>query len=75
MRPVSGTKGDLRGSALWGKKTKGEARSSALWGEPGHGFAAFLTVIAVFAAPLATPAAAEDDHPGALVPDGLMARA
>ena len=36
MRPVSGTKGNLRGSALWGKKTKGEARTSALWGKPGR---------------------------------------
>ena len=73
MRQVSGTKGSLRGSALWGKKTKGEARSSALWGKPGRGFAAFLATIAVFAAPLAAPAAAAS--PSALVPDGLMASA
>ena len=73
MRQVNGTKGGLRGSALWGKKTKGEARSSALWGKPGRGFAAFLATIAVFAAPLAAPAAAAS--PPALVPDGLMASA
>jgi serine protease AprX len=75
MRQASGTKVNLRGSALWGKKTKGEARSSALWGKPGRGFAAFMATIAVFAAPLAAPAAAENGSSGALVPDGLMARA
>ena len=56
MRPVSGTKGNLRGSALWGKKTKGEARSSALWGKPGRNIAAFLAIITVLAAPVAAPA-------------------
>ena len=75
MRQVSGMKGNLRGSALWGKKTKGEARSSALWGKPGRGFATFLATVAVFAAPLAAPAAAKNGSSGALVPDGLMARA
>jgi serine protease AprX len=75
MRQASGTKGNLRGSALWGKKTKGEARSSALWGKPGRGFSAFLATIAVFAAPLAAPAAATNGSSPALVPDGLMARA
>ena len=71
MRPVSGTKGNLRGSALWGKKTKGEARTSALWGKPGR-FAALLSLVAVFAAPAAAVASG---HDGALVPDALMARA
>jgi hypothetical protein len=42
MRPVGGTKHNLRASAQWGKKTKGEARASALWGKPGRGFAALL---------------------------------
>jgi serine protease AprX len=70
MRPVSGTKGNLRGSALWGKKTKGEARSSALWGKPGR-LAALLSLVAVFAAPAAASASGQD---GALVPDGLLAR-
>jgi serine protease AprX len=73
MRHVSGTKGNLRGSALWGKKTKGEARSSALWGKPGRGFVAFLSVAALLATPVA--AAAANGHDPALVPDGLMARA
>jgi serine protease AprX len=71
MRPVSGTKGNLRGSALWGKKTKGEARTSALWGKPGR-FAALLSLVAVFAAPAAASASG---HDGALVPDSLLARA
>jgi serine protease AprX len=78
MRPVSGTKGNLRGSALWGKKTKGEARSSALWGKPGRGFAAFLAIITVLAAPVAAPASGgsgQGSSSGALVPDGLFARA
>jgi serine protease AprX len=76
MRQVSGTKGDLRASALWGKKTKGEARSSALWGKPGRGFTALLAIITVLAAPVAAPAAnGSDPSSGALVPDGLMARA
>jgi serine protease AprX len=74
MRPVSGTRGNLRGSALWGKKTKGEARASALWGKPGRGFAAFLTVLAVLVAPVAAPAETGASS-GALVPDGLMAGA
>jgi subtilisin family serine protease len=78
MRPVSGTKGNLRASALWGKKTKGEARSSALWGKPGRSMAAFLAIITVLAAPVAAPAKdgqGHDSSPGALVPDGLFARA
>jgi serine protease AprX len=75
MRPVSGTKGNLRASALWGKKTKGEARSSALWGKPGRRFTALLAVLAVLAAPVAAPAANGTDSSGALVPDGLMAQA
>jgi serine protease AprX len=76
MRPVSGTKGNLRASALWGKKTKGEARSSALWGKPGRGFTALLAIITVLAAPVAAPAASgSGPSSGALVPDGLMARA
>jgi serine protease AprX len=74
MRPVSGTKGNLRASALWGKKTKGEARASALWGKPGRGFAALLAAFVALAAPVAAPAA---DKPaqGALVPNGLLASA
>ncbi len=75
MRPVSGTKGNLRGSALWGKKTKGEARSSALWGKPGRRFTALLAVITVLAAPVAAPAENGTGSSDALVPDGLMAQA
>jgi serine protease AprX len=76
MRQVSGMKGNLRASALWGKKTKGEARSSALWGKPGRGFTALLAIITVLAAPVAAPAAnGSDPSSGTLVPDGLMARA
>jgi serine protease AprX len=78
MRPVSGTKRNLRGSALWGKKTKGEARSSALWGKPGRGLAAFLAIITLLAAPVAAPASGtsgQNPSSGALVPDGLLARA
>jgi serine protease AprX len=76
MRQVSGTKGNLRASALWGKKTKGEARSSALWGKPGRGFTALLAIITVLAAPVAAPAAnGSNPSSGALVPDALMARA
>jgi serine protease AprX len=76
MRQVSGTKGNLRASALWGKKTKGEARSSALWGKPGRGFTALLAIITVLAAPVAAPAAnGSNPSSGALVPDGLMAQA
>ena len=73
MRPVSGTKGNLRGSALWGKKTKGEARASALWGKPGRGFA-FLAAFIALSAP--TGAFASDGSAqGAIVPDALLARA
>jgi serine protease AprX len=76
MRPVGDTKGNLRGSALWGKKTKGEARSSALWGKPGRGFAAFVAVVAVLSAPVAAPASSGSGaSAGALVPDALLARA
>jgi serine protease AprX len=72
MRQVNGTRGSLRGSALWGKP-KGESRSSALWGKPGRGFA-ILALVAALAAPLAATAG-----PGrsvqaaqALVPASLM---
>jgi serine protease AprX len=79
MRPVSGTRGNVRGSALWGKETKGEARSSALWGKPGRGLAAFLAIITVLAAPVAAPASngggPGSSSSGALVPDALLARA
>jgi serine protease AprX len=74
MRPVSGTKGNLRASALWGKKTRGEARSSALWGKPGRGFA-LLAVLVALAAPAGAFATEGSNGPTALVPDGLLARA
>ena len=74
MRPVSGTKGNLRASALWGKKTKGEARSSALWGKPGRGFAVLATFVAL-AAPAGAFASEGGSEPSALVPDALLARA
>jgi hypothetical protein len=76
MRQVSGTRGTLRGSALWGKP-KGESRSSALWGKPGRGF----VVMALFVA-LAAPVAATAGSNGrsfqgkyAIVPASLMAEA
>jgi serine protease AprX len=75
MRPVSGTKGNLRASALWGKKTKGEARGSALWGKPGRGFAALLTAVVALSVPVAAPAADSNPGQGALVPDALLAGA
>jgi serine protease AprX len=74
MRPVSGTKGNLRGSALWGKKTKGESRSSALWGKPGRGFALMAALVAL-AAPAGAFASDGSGSPAALVPDGLLSRA
>ena len=74
MRPVSGTKGNLRASALWGKKTKGEARSSALWGKPGRGFAVLAAFVAL-AAPAGAFASEGGSEPSALVPDALLARA
>jgi serine protease AprX len=77
MRQVSGTRGSLRGSALWGKKTKGESRSSALWGKPGRGFAV-LAIIAVLSAPLAATAADSSRklaESAALVPASLLADA
>jgi serine protease AprX len=76
MRPVGGTKGNLRGSALWGKKTKGEARSSALWGKPGRRAAALLAVVGILAAPVAAPASnGNGASSGALVPNALLANA
>ena len=76
MRPVAGTKGNLRGSALWGKKTKGEARSSALWGKPGRRAVSVLAVVGVLAAPVASPASnGNGASSGALVPSALLARA
>jgi serine protease AprX len=74
MRLVSGTKANLRASALWGKKTKGEARSSALWGKPGRCFAVVGLVVAL-AAPAGAFAMEESSGPAALVPDSLLARA
>src|SRR6185503_433241 len=76
MRQVTGTRGNLRGSALWGKP-KGESRSSALWGKPGRGFTILALVVA-----LAAPVAATAGQAGrsvqaarALVPESLMADA
>ena len=76
MRPVSGTRGNLRGSALWGKP-KGESRSSALWGKPGRGFA-ILALVAALAAPVAATAGESGrsvQAARALVPASLMADA
>jgi serine protease AprX len=76
MRPVGSTKGNLRGSALWGKKTKGEARSSALWGKPGRRAAALLAVVGILAAPVAAPASnGKGASSGALVPTALLGNA
>ena len=76
MRQVSGTRGNLRGSALWGKP-KGESRSSALWGKPGRGFA-ILALVAALAAPVAATAGQAGrsvQAARALVPASLMADA
>jgi serine protease AprX len=76
MRQVSGTRGTLRGSALWGKP-KGESRSSALWGKPGRGFAVMALVVAL-AAPVAATAGSNGrsvKNQGAIVPASLMAEA
>jgi serine protease AprX len=73
MRQVGGTRGNLRGSALWGKP-KGESRSSALWGKPGRGFA-ILALIAALAAPVAATAGESGrsvQAARALVPASLM---
>jgi serine protease AprX len=73
MRQVSGTRGTLRGSALWGKP-KGESRSSALWGKPGRGFA-ILALVAALAAPVAATAGSAGrsvQAARALVPASLM---
>jgi serine protease AprX len=76
MRQVNGTRGNLRGSALWGKP-KGESRSSALWGRPGRGLA-ILALIAALAAPVAATAGQTGrslQAARALVPASLMADA
>jgi serine protease AprX len=73
MRQVSGTRGNLRGSALWGKP-KGESRSSALWGKPGRRLA-ILALVAVLAAPVAATAGDRGrvvQKTRALVPAGLL---
>jgi serine protease AprX len=73
MRQVSGTRGNSRGSALWGKP-KGESRSSALWGKPGRGFA-ILALVAALAAPVAATAGESGrsvQAARALVPASLM---
>jgi serine protease AprX len=73
MRQVSGTRGTLRGSALWGKP-KGESRSSALWGKPGRGFV-ILALVAALAAPVAATAGSSGrsvQAARALVPASLM---
>jgi serine protease AprX len=75
MRQVSGTRGTLRGSALWGKP-KGESRSSALWGKPGRGFVILALAVAL-AAPVAATAGSGRSVQAAraLVPASLMAEA
>jgi serine protease AprX len=74
MRQVIGTRGNSRGSALWGKPAKGESRSSALWGKPGRGFA-ILALVAALAAPVAATAGESGrsvQAARALVPASLM---
>jgi serine protease AprX len=75
MRQVSGMRGTLRGSALWGKP-KGESRSSALWGKPGRGFV-ILALVAALCAPVAATAGSGRSVQAAraLVPASLMAEA
>ena len=76
MRQVKGTRGSLRGSALWGKP-KGESRASALWGKPGRGFA-IVALVAVLASPMAATAMERGrsvQAARALVPASLMADA
>jgi serine protease AprX len=74
MRPVGGTRGNLRGSALWGKKN-GETRGSALWGKPGRQFGAVLLSLMVLGAPVTASASGGSNTGGALVPDALLASA
>jgi serine protease AprX len=75
MRPVgNGTKGNLRGSALWGKKS-GETRGSALWGKPGRRLGAVLLTLMVLGAPVTASASGGSNASGALVPDALLASA
>jgi serine protease AprX len=75
MRPVgNGTKGNLRGSALWGKKS-GETRGSALWGKPGRRLGAVLLTLMVLGAPVTASASGGSNAGGALVPDALLASA
>ena len=76
MRQVSGTRGTLRGSALWGKP-KGESRSSALWGKPGRGFVVMALVVALAAPVAATAGSSGRSAQGnrAIVPASLMAEA
>jgi serine protease AprX len=75
MRQGSGTRGTLRGSALWGKP-KGESRSSALWGKPGRGFV-ILALVAILSAPVAATAGSGRSVQAAraLVPASLMTEA
>ena len=53
-RDTSGTRGQVRSSALWGTGNRGgDSRANALWGKGGRGFAAFMLVLVATAVPLA----------------------
>jgi hypothetical protein len=75
MRPVTGTRGNLRGSALWGKGPKSGTRSSALWGKPGRGFAVLAAVIALGVPTGASASAGNAPEGTALVPAALLQNA
>ena len=55
-RNTSGTRGDVRQSALWGSGNRGgEFRSNALWGKGGRGLVTSVVALAL-AMPLAATA-------------------
>jgi hypothetical protein len=47
-----------RGNALWGSGSRGESRSSALWGKPGKNLALPLAILAIAAPMIAVGAPA-----------------
>jgi serine protease AprX len=70
--------GEVRSSALWGKRSG--ARSSALWGKGGRGFVAVVALAMVFMAPTAGFAGSGSTSSGtdsgtAVVPNSLLSKA
>lgn len=82
MRTDPSFRGDVRSSALWGRR--GESRSNALWGRGGRGRVTLLALALVFVIPIAGSAATGRDRDGdrgsrvnatAIVPPSLLAAA